>query len=372
MKIVIMNNLYKPYGRGGAERIAEIEAEGMLKSGHEVAVISTSAMDGMKNDYGYRTYYLKSLFIKLSEVPFFIRMFWHVWDNFNFINLLKISRIINIEKPDLVITHNLKGLTFLVPALLKAKKIKHIHTLHDIQLLHPSGLMYYKKEETIDSIPAKIYQLINRNLFEPEFVISPSGWLLSEHKKRGYFRKSESRIIRNPNDFIRADLIKKEIILPRLLFVGQLEPHKGIDILIEALGGIKEEYELWLVGDGSLSEKIKKDDNPKIKMFGRLPHEKISGMMKDASLLIMPSVCYENYPTVIIEALSAGLPAIASDLGGTREILGEEMLFAPDKESLSTKIREVILKIKRGELKAPPPGSLSSEDYIKEVLSLKI
>ena len=76
MKIVIINNLYAPWVRGGAERIAEKTAEGLAKAGHEVFIITT-APTGSHAD---KIIYLPSLFYNLEKYPLATRFFWHLWD----------------------------------------------------------------------------------------------------------------------------------------------------------------------------------------------------------------------------------------------------------------------------------------------------
>jgi len=141
------------------------------------------------------------------------------------------------EKPDLVITHNLQGVGYLIPGLLRRMKIKHIHTLHDIQLLHPSGLMFWGKEKLLSSPHAKIYQTLMRFLFgSPAAVISPSQWLLNEHEKRGFFKKSKKIVLPNcfPNPEFKAQGARVEKNIFTFLYVGLLEEHKWVKFLVEA------------------------------------------------------------------------------------------------------------------------------------------
>ena len=94
------------------------------------------------------------------------------------------------------------GIGFLTPLAISNLRIKHLHTLHDIQLLHPSGLMDYGKEEKLNSFFAKTYQFINRYLFKNcHLVISPSDWLLNEHLEKNFFNKTFHDVAR---EFHRA------------------------------------------------------------------------------------------------------------------------------------------------------------------------
>ena len=207
MKICLINNLYAPYSKGGAERVLENIASA-LKKEHKVFVVSTKphskfsifnfqfSINEIDNLINYQ---IPSLYYNLNKIPVVFRLFWHVWDMFDLVSYYRVYRIIKKEKPDIVMTHNLKGVSFLIPRLLQCLKIKHIHTLHDIQLIHPSGLMFYGEEKKVDGLFAKIYQSACRLLFgSPNLVVSPSSWLLQMHTDRGFFKDSEKKVIQNP------------------------------------------------------------------------------------------------------------------------------------------------------------------------------
>ena len=70
MKIVLINNLYAPWVRGGAERIAERTAEGLEKQGHEVFVIATAPKQSRTD----KVLYLDSIFYNLEKYPLWQRL----------------------------------------------------------------------------------------------------------------------------------------------------------------------------------------------------------------------------------------------------------------------------------------------------------
>jgi glycosyltransferase involved in cell wall biosynthesis len=378
MKIVIINNLYAPWVRGGAEKIAEKIVAGLEKAGQEVFVITT-APKGSRTE---KIYYLESIFYNLGQYSLATRFFWHLWDLINFANRAKIKKILQEEKPDLVITHNLQGIGLLVPGLLRKMKIKHFHTLHDIQLLHPSGLMFWEKENILNSSPAKIYQAITRFLLgSPEAVISPSQWLLAEHEKRGFFNNSKKNILPNYFSEIRANLsIKYEISNTKyqFLYVGQTEEHKGVKFLAETFLKFLEKNtnaELIIVGGGSRLEEIKKiaADKKEIKILGRKNEEEVKELMTQANCLIVPSLCYENSPTVIYEAITAGLPVIGARIGGITELLEAAggVLFEPgNQDDLLEKMKLVFTHPEESDRIKTKEAAYQPPDYIAKLLDL--
>lgn len=135
-------------------------------------------------------------------------------------------------------------------------------------------------------------------------------------------------------------------------FVGQIEEHKGIILLIECFKELCKQksykkIKLTIIGNGS---KFKKAKNLAlncniIEFTGKKSREQVFEFMKKSDCLIMPSLCYENSPTVIYEAINSGLPVLASRLGGITELIHGfgGILFKPaSKDNLMLKMKWVI------------------------------
>ena len=246
-----------------------------------------------------------------------------------------------MENPQVVVTHNLKGMSYLTPLILRKKRIKHVHVLHDIQLIHPSGLLICGQENCLNNILSKIYIKINKILFKsPALIISPSKWLLDLHASKGFFKQSCKKVLPNPI-FLPTKINRS--LKPGgfvFLYVGQLETHKGIFFLIEAFSRLVVEPEnkisLVICGNGSQEKKAKKaaryQKNITFKKWES--RERAFREMALADCLVVPSLCYENSPTVIYEAASLELPVIAPRLGGTIELVHHigGLLYNPKNE----------------------------------------
>lgn len=391
MKICLLNSLYTPYERGGADKVVNFIMKGLKKGGAEVFLISGAPYFRQKTDEMLGVYYLRSIFYNIGKIPLFFRFFWHIWDMIDFITLFKVWLIIRKEKPDIVMTHNLMGLSFLIPFLLKKLKTRHIHTLHDLALLHPSGLMIYGSEERVDSFPAKVYQRLCQYLFgAPEIVISPSKWLMGEYTIRGFFNGSAKFILPNPSPSFPDTKTNPEKDENKFtfLYVGQIEDHKGVPFLVKTFvnfwepfwsssAGKKERLtiELLIVGPGSKLAEIGKMayGDKRIKVLGGRAHSDIKEIMQSADCLVVPSLCYENSPTVIYEAILLELPVIASRLGGITELIHESggILFDPGSEDdLVEKMKYVLEnrdKLKNIKIKE---NRFSHDDYVENLVKL--
>lgn len=351
MKVAIINNLYKPYNRGGAEMVAEALVHGLDDLGHKIIIITTKPYFA-KNKKGIETknisiIYLSSLYYNIRSIPFFLKIFWHLFDTFDIITAQKIKKIIEREKIDLVITNNLKGISYCLPKFLVKQKIKCIHILHDVQLFYPSGVISQGKENEIDIWPVNIYRKICVWLFaDMPVIISPSRWLLDEHTSRDFFANAKKYIFPNPifhagsNSNLLTKIEKDETKI-NFLYVGQVTAGKGIFFLIETIYRIseelKEKIKLTVIGDGADLAKARamSADKNFIIFTGRLGHEDINNFYYNYDCLIVPSLIYENSPLVIVEAANANMPIIAADIGGIKEQIDHlgGLLFKPGNQA---------------------------------------
>ncbi|MEA3449403.1 MAG: glycosyltransferase [Patescibacteria group bacterium] len=378
MKICIINNLYKPYSRGGAERVIELNKKGLIALGHKVSIITTRPIFSKPNIKNKKQiWYLPSTYYFWNKLPKVIRPVFHIFNIFNIFQSNKILKILKTNKINLVISNNLLGLNMLFLLKLKKLSIKHIHILHDIQLLHPSGLMMKNKEQIIDSTTAKIYQKITKLFFSSAYkVFSPSLWLLNLHKNKHFFSKMQTQVLLNPiqSNFleIKNRKIEKDFTL---LFVGLLSEAKGIFTLLKAFNSISNnKFRLKLIGQNLIKEKLyfylAKNNN--IEYKGKLNHKEVLDNMKKADALIMPSLCYENSPTVIYEAIKIGLGVVASDIGGTRELKQNDnisLFKTGDSADLSRKIIKMQQNYSKNRHKKNNNFLPAPREYAKKLLN---
>ena len=125
----------------------------------------------------------------------------------------------------------------------------------------------------------------------------------------------------------------------RLLLVAGLTPVKGVPYLLEALREVREtrqDFVLDIVGDGpnrqeyeELSERLGLDTA--VTFHGQKPKEEVADFMRNCDFYVQSSL-WENLANVLMEAAACGKPVIATDVGGTREIVDSEngVLVPPD------------------------------------------
>jgi glycosyltransferase involved in cell wall biosynthesis len=114
--------------------------------------------------------------------------------------------------------------------------IRHVHTVHDVQLVKPSGIIQKSKENSwrYQGFPVRIYSWIMRFLVgSPNVVISPSQFLLNFYESRGFFKNSKRVVLRNPVTSEVQSIKKENHDTLHFLYLGQVEGHKGVLFLVK-------------------------------------------------------------------------------------------------------------------------------------------
>lgn len=129
------------------------------------------------------------------------------------------------------------------------------------------------------------------------------------------------------------------------LFAGRLVEGKGVQALLGAWELMQGSPPLRIAGDGPLRPLVEEISRkvPGVSVEGHCSREKIIALMKDAALLIVPSVWEENCPMSLLEGLATGLPAIVSAHGSLSEIMEDTeagwMFFPGAPGDLAAKVR---------------------------------
>jgi glycosyltransferase involved in cell wall biosynthesis len=135
---------------------------------------------------------------------------------------------------------------------------------------------------------------------------------------------------------------------PLVLAVGRLAPQKGFGTLLEAASrwqDIKPVPALVIVGQGPLEAELKKQAAA-LQLDVRFPGQRddVPALLAAAAVFVLPSV-WEGQPLILQEALRAGVPVVATRVGGTPELTGEDAALlvppgAPDR--LADAVRAVL------------------------------
>ncbi len=124
-----------------------------------------------------------------------------------------------------------------------------------------------------------------------------------------------------------------------LLFVGRLRIRKGVEVLLEALRELRREIPgaaLRIAGDGehrAALERAAADLGPAVAFLGTRDAARVRTLLRGAAALVVPSI-YEGMPLVVLEAMEAGAPVVASAVSGIPEVVvdGETGWLVPPED----------------------------------------
>lgn len=338
--------MYPPNFIGGAELIAHQQSLALTKLGHEIQVFTgdtqvVGARHSCREEL-YQNIRVNRVYLtKIDYDPDYVS-FSHPEVEKHFIQLLREFH------PDIVHFHNIIGLSVKILRIAHEFGVKTILTLHDHwgfcfknTIMKHEGVIcenYSRCEECQPfindgmerRIPMRLRQdCLKLMMNEVDFFISPSHYLFNTYLIAGFDYK-KMNIIWNGIDFDRFNAIKKKSYdrILRFSFFGYFGRHKGVSTLLDALPKLNNQkyFQINLIGDGeeksSYQEQLIKNGFTNfVKFFGKLDNSQIHKAYAETDVLILPSIWRENQPVSITEAMAAGIPVIASNIGGIPEIV---------------------------------------------------
>lgn len=285
-----------------------------------------------------------------------------------------VTRSIKVYKPDLLHFHGIFPY-YSISALYRAHMsgLPVVQTLHNsrwlclegsfyrnyspcFKCLHNrssfSGIKHACYKARLPSLVASISQNIaffNNNLFKwVDKFIAVSDFIKDTHVKYGF---PESKIVVKPN-FVSPTqhVIRRQLPhSPTIVFVGRLVKAKGTELLKSVFSSFS--CQIIIIGEGPeldpLLEFCKESNFEHVKFLGKLPHNETLSVLANASLVVIPSVCSESFSLVAAEAMSLGLPIVASDVGGLSTLVRNSragFVFPVDRPDIMIDSISLVLK----------------------------
>jgi phosphatidylinositol alpha-mannosyltransferase len=109
---------------------------------------------------------------------------------------------------------------------------------------------------------------------------------------------------------------------PAIFFLGRHEERKGLRVLLEAINDVTADVSVWVAGDGPETEQLRAEfaGDPRIEWLGRISEADKLVRLRSAAVFCAPSLHGESFGVVLIEAMAAGVPVVASALDGYRNV----------------------------------------------------
>ncbi|HIH97292.1 MAG TPA: glycosyltransferase [Thermoplasmata archaeon] len=113
-----------------------------------------------------------------------------------------------------------------------------------------------------------------------------------------------------------------------IINVGRLSPEKGLRYLIESLKYLDPETKLFIVGDGSeknnLKRLVKKRDLENNVIFmGKITHDELPKILNAMDVFVLPAISMEGFSNSMLEAMACGLPIVTTPIGAGAEVIKE-------------------------------------------------
>ncbi len=111
-----------------------------------------------------------------------------------------------------------------------------------------------------------------------------------------------------------------------ILFLGRHEPRKGLAVLLEAVEQLPHDIEVWVAGTGPATEELRRrhGHDTRIHWLGMISEAEKLGRLRSATVACFPSLASESFGVVLLEAMAARTPVVASALDGYRNVATDD------------------------------------------------
>jgi glycosyltransferase involved in cell wall biosynthesis len=361
MKILMVAQFYKPVF-GGEERMVEDLSVELVARGYEVSVVTLQQGGHPERevDRGVRVLRVESS-VRRSELLMKDAVRTHALPVPDPRVVRSLRQILETESPDIVHAHNWLGYSYL--PLRRQSRSRFVVSLHDHSLVCATKRLMRGRQVCGGPGVRKclICSTHHYGVKGPPIAI---GNAVSAHRLRRavdlFLPVSESvaelsglarnhlpyRVIPNfvPDRLGQDGDTARLAELPAdyILFVGDLSHDKGIEVLLEAHGGLSDAPPLVLIGRGA--QRLDAIGHNVLALEG-LPHEQVVRAWQGATFAVAPSIVQEAFCLVALEAMAAGRAVVATRTGGLADLVvdGDTGVLVPPANV--TALREALQRL---------------------------
>ena len=257
----------------------------------------------------------------------------------------EVGKVLDDYRPDLVHMHNVYPAAGPAVHLATSKKrIPLVMTVHNFRLRCPNAYMFTEGEPCTRCEGGMYAHAALHHCFPTRGQATAYAGALWVHR---FILKLERKVsvFVTPSEFMRQKVISWGLPADRVemvrnftahrpdattdpgtfgISVGRLSSEKGLDQLLAALQ-VAGDPPFKIVGDGPLFEDLvaeaKRLELQNTEFVGRISNQEVQAMLPKARFLAMPSICHENAPLAVLEAMAAGRPLLVNRMGGLPELV---------------------------------------------------
>ena len=259
-------------------------------------------------------------------------------------------------EPDIVQVQNVYPLISPVVCKIAAQKgIPVVLRCANYRLICPTGLHISHGRQCEACVGGREYQCVLRNCendLAKSVAYAARNWWA---RQTGAFSRHVSLYVAQ-TDFQRSRLIRggvpgdRLVVIPNMaevdhtskpgagesvLYVGRVSHEKGVDVLVAA-ARLCPTVPFIIAGECPAGSELRAVAPPNVTFLGHVPRQKLGELYLQSRIVVVPSICFEGFPSVIIEAMLHRRPVISSRIGGLPEIVREGvtgLLFKPGAEA---------------------------------------
>jgi glycosyltransferase involved in cell wall biosynthesis len=356
LRFCFLTTFYPPYNFGGDGIGVQRLARGLVRAGHQVTVVhdvdayeflaGKPAPDAQPEPAGLEVIPLKSGLGALS-------LLLTQQLGRPVVNGRRIAGILARGQFDVINFHNLSLIGG--PGLLRYGEGVKLVMAHEHWLVCPTHVLWRYRRELCTGRQCVRCQLsyrrppqlwrstgfLERELAHVDTFIAMSEFSRAKHKEFGFPREMEVLpyfLPESEQEGSAADTTRPQE-RPYFLFVGRLERIKGLQDVIPAFAGAGD-YDLLIAGDGEYDSDLRRQAAgiERVRFLGRLDGADLARHYAHTLALIVPSICFETFGIILIEAFRQSAPVLARRLGPFPEIIekaGGGELFATREEMVA-------------------------------------
>lgn len=272
----------------------------------------------------------------------------------------------------------------LSPSILRPLKdagIPIVMTAHDYKLVCPVYTLTTGGHECTRCVGGSPWNALklrcNRGSVTGSAAVAFESWL---HRRTGAYDPVD--VLISPSRYLRDRLVDGGIaperveVIPNfvhagpppsepgegVLYAGRLAREKGVDVLIRAVAGTS--LQLRIAGDGPLRarlEQLAHDLAAPVTFLGHLSRPELQQELESALMVAVPSTWPENCPLIVLEAMAAGRPLVASNVGGLPELARHEREGLLVADSDVEELRNALLALDSDRAHAKALGEAAHE-----------
>ncbi len=339
LRFGFLTTFYPPYNFGGDGIGIQRLARGLVHAGHQVTVIhDADAYEALAKGpvpaaepepSGLEVIALRSGIGAFS--PLLTQQTGRP-----IINGPKIKRLLAERAFDVINFHNVSLIGG--PGLFAYGDAVKLYMAHEHWLVCPTHVLWRKGREVCTGRQCLGCQLhyqrppqwwrwtglLERNLRHIDRFIAMSEFSRDKHYEFGFPREMDVLPYFLPEVEAEAPRAEGAISHPRpyFLFVGRLELIKGLQDVLPSFEG-EGPTDLVVAGDGDYGDALRAQaaGNPRVRFLGRVPSAELAAWYRGAVGLLVPSLCYETFGIILLEAFRQSTPVIARRLGPLPELL---------------------------------------------------